>query len=78
VFIVMATRAAIITGKPGVGKTTFVNSILMILRAKRVKCLLCAPTAGAAKLSTETTGLEAKTIHQPAGSRFTTGRFVRK
>ena len=46
------------------GKTTLVNSILLILRAKGVKCLLCAPTGRAAKRLTETTGMEAKTIHR--------------
>jgi hypothetical protein len=61
---VLTNRAAIITGGPGVGKTTLVNSTLMILRAKRVKCLVCAPTGRAAKRLTETTGLEAKTIHR--------------
>jgi transposase-like protein len=40
-----------------VGKTTLVNSILLILRAKRVKCLLCAPPGRAAKLLTERAGL---------------------
>jgi len=48
-------------GGLGVGKKTLVNSILMILRAKGVKCLLCAPVGRAAKRFTETTSLEAKT-----------------
>ena len=53
-----------ITGGPGVGKTTIVNSILRILSAKGVKLLLCAPTGRAAKRMTEATGFEAKTIHR--------------
>jgi exodeoxyribonuclease V alpha subunit len=74
---VLASRAAIITGGPGVGKTTLVNSILMILRAKKVKCLLCAPTGRAAKRLTETTGLAAKTIHRLLEVDPATGRFLR-
>jgi exodeoxyribonuclease V alpha subunit len=74
---VLTNRVAIITGGPGVGKTTLVNSILLILRAKRVKCLLCAPTGRAAKRLTETTGLEAKTIHRLLEVDPATGRFVR-
>ena len=59
------------------GKTTLVNSILLILRTKGVKCLLCAPTGRAAKRLAETTGLEAKTIHRLLEIDPKTGRFVR-
>ena len=57
-------KVLIITGGPGVGKTTIVNSILKIFKAKRLECLLCAPTGRAAKRMTEATGCEAKTIHR--------------
>lgn len=68
-------RALVITGGPGTGKTTLVNAILRILRAKGVRCLLCAPTGRAAKRLAETTRSEAKTIHrllevQPGAGRF--------
>ncbi|MBK1720046.1 ATP-dependent RecD-like DNA helicase [Thiocystis violacea] len=61
---VLAAKTAIITGGPGVGKTTVVNSLLRILRAKGVAVLLCAPTGRAAKRLSESTGQEAKTIHR--------------
>ena len=60
----LTSKALVVTGGPGVGKTTIVNSILKILAAKNVRLLLCAPTGRAAKRVTEATGLEAKTIHR--------------
>jgi exodeoxyribonuclease V alpha subunit len=57
-------KVVIITGGPGVGKTTIINSILKIVRAKKTAISLCAPTGRAAKRLTETTGLTAKTIHR--------------
>ncbi len=62
--LALIAKVCVITGGPGVGKTTIVNSILRILAAKGVKLLLCAPTGRAAKRMTETTGFEAKTIHR--------------
>src|SRR4029077_15984162 len=57
-------KILIVTGGPGVGKTTIIRGILAILRAKGVTPLLAAPTGRAAKRLSETTGLEAKTIHR--------------
>ncbi len=73
----LTRRALIITGGPGVGKTTLVNAILLILRAKQVRCQLCAPTGRAAKRLSETTGLEARTIHRLLEVQPGTGAFTR-
>jgi exodeoxyribonuclease V alpha subunit len=62
--LALCSKLMVVTGGPGVGKTTIVNSILRILAAKAVKLLLCAPTGRAAKRMTEATGMEAKTIHR--------------
>src|SRR5580765_6463892 len=72
------SKVLVMTGGPGVGKTTIVKAILRILAAKGTGILLCAPTGRAAKRMTEATGLEAKTIHRllevdPKGGGFKRG-----
>jgi len=62
--LALRSKMTVITGGPGVGKTTIVNAILRILAAKGVQLLLCAPTGRAAKRMTEATGMEAKTVHR--------------
>mgnify|MGYP004701533919 CR=1 FL=1 len=62
--LALTSKMVVITGGPGVGKTTLMNSILLIVRAKQVNVCLCAPTGRAAKRLSESTGLEAKTIHR--------------
>ena len=75
--IALASKMLVITGGPGVGKTTLVNSILKILLAKSITIALCAPTGRAAKRLSESTGLEAKTIHRLLETDPRTGRFRR-
>lgn len=57
-------RALIITGGPGTGKTTVLNSILRILEAKGIQPVLAAPTGRAARRLEETTGHRALTLHR--------------
>jgi exodeoxyribonuclease V alpha subunit len=73
----LARKVLVITGGPGVGKTTLVNALLAILRAKAVAIGLCAPTGRAARRLAETTGLEAKTIHRLLETDPGTGAFRR-
>jgi exodeoxyribonuclease V alpha subunit len=60
----LTAKVSVITGGPGVGKTTIVNSIVKILRAKDCEVLLAAPTGRAAKRMSEATNLPAQTIHR--------------
>jgi exodeoxyribonuclease V alpha subunit len=73
--LALLSKVLVVTGGPGVGKTTIINAILRILAAKGMELLLCAPTGRAAKRMTEATGFEAKTIHRllevnPRGGGF--------
>jgi len=76
--LALMSKVLVMTGGPGVGKTTIVRAILRILAAKEVRLLLCAPTGRAAKRMTEATGFDAKTIHRllevdPKGGGFKRG-----
>ena len=61
---VLSSRLVVVTGGPGVGKTTLLDSLLKILAAKKVRFQLCAPTGRAAKRMGESTGQPAVTIHR--------------
>ncbi len=62
--LALSSKVLVVTGGPGVGKTTIVNAILRILAARGTRLLLCAPTGRAARRMTETSGFEARTIHR--------------
>ncbi|APX84521.1 recombinase RecD [Methylorubrum extorquens] len=62
--LVLRSKLCVLTGGPGVGKTSTLDAILRILTAKGVRVLLAAPTGRAAKRMAEQTGLEARTLHR--------------
>ena len=71
----LSEKLMVVTGGPGTGKTTLVKTLLKALESKQLNIKLCAPTGRAAKRLSETTGLEATTIHRlleidPTGSGF--------
>jgi exodeoxyribonuclease V alpha subunit len=75
--LALLSKVLVITGGPGVGKTTLINSILKVLGAKGIGIALAAPTGRAAKRLSESTGREAKTIHRLLEVDPRTGSFKR-
>lgn len=64
VFQAVQNGVTIITGGPGTGKTTTINTILQVLDLEGLDILLAAPTGRAAKRMSETSAWEAQTIHR--------------
>lgn len=75
--LAVTNKVTVMTGGPGTGKTTIVNSILKILLDRKVTVALCAPTGRAAKRLFESTGHEAKTIHRTLEFDPPSGGFKR-
>ncbi len=61
---VLRNSVSVITGGPGTGKTTIINSIISLLAASGEKTAICAPTGRAAKRIKEATGRNATTVHR--------------
>jgi exodeoxyribonuclease V alpha subunit len=69
------TPVGLLTGGPGVGKTTIVRLIVSLAEGAGAKVALASPTGRAAKRLAEATGREAKTIHRLLGFNFAEGGF---
>lgn len=75
--VALQSKVLVITGGPGVGKTTLVNSLLDILKDQNINIMLAAPTGRAAKRLFESTKTEAKTLHRLLETNPETNRFSR-
>lgn len=72
----LAAKVTILTGGPGTGKTTILRALVEILKAKKVRVHLAAPTGRAAQRLAETTGGFASTIHRLLKYDASSGGFT--
>lgn len=72
----LTTKLSILTGGPGTGKTTVLRSLVKILKAKKVRIVLAAPTGRAAQRMSEATYHFAQTIHRLLKPDPATGSFA--
>jgi len=73
---VVGNRLAVVTGGPGVGKTTAIRALIEIFEAKGTAVALAAPTGRAARRMADSTGREARTIHRLLGYNPRTESFA--
>ncbi len=73
----LESKLLVLTGGPGVGKTTLVRAILSIVANSRIEIQLAAPTGRAAKRLAEATGRSAQTIHRLLEANARSGGFKR-
>lgn len=73
----LRSKVLVLTGGPGVGKTTLVDALLRIAFDESLRVALCAPTGRAARRLAESTRREARTIHRLLEVDPSTGRFRR-
>lgn len=71
------SKIMVLTGGPGTGKTTIIRAILSLYRQVTQRILLAAPTGRAAKRMSESTGMEAKTLHRLLEFNPVEGEFCR-
>ncbi len=72
----LTSKLSVLTGGPGTGKTTILRALVEILKAKKVRVHLAAPTGRAAQRLSETTGGFASTIHRLLKYDATKGGFT--
>ena len=60
----LGSKFSVVTGGPGVGKTTIIRALLDVWRARGLRVSLVAPTGRAARRMAESTGGEASTVHR--------------
>jgi len=72
----LSAPLALLTGGPGVGKTTIVRWVVRLAQDRGAKVLLASPTGRAAKRLAEATGADASTVHRLLGWDPLTGSFL--